>query len=247
MPALPGPARLVAGDAPDDPEAQGHRRSPGRHQDPHQRPHPGARRASQGRCQDGASQRTGCCVETGGRLISWNAMSSKQSMPGCENWVVNGYGSASACEPVSRPCSADFSAFEGPSSATWPAPSGRTTVGWPTRCSPMGVSWWSISVNPHASSRPSGRAAAARGWSALHGFAPTHGIKDYDLAYFDPDDLTDAWGAATQQRVRTVTTRSGASLPRGAALAGSVVKPSEDQPDRRHVRDRGNGQCGGRR
>jgi Nucleotidyltransferase len=102
-------------------------------------------------------------------------------------------------------------------------------------------------VNPHGSSRPSGRAAAARGWSALHGFAPTHGIKDYDLAYFDPDDLTDALGAATQQRVWTVTTRSVASLPRGAALAESVVKPSEDQPDRRHVRDRGNGQCGGRR
>jgi hypothetical protein len=36
--------------------------------------------------------------------------------------------------------------------------------------------------------------------SAPRGFAPTHGIKDYDLGYFDPDDLTDAWEAAAQQR-----------------------------------------------
>jgi hypothetical protein len=28
-------------------------------------------------------------------------------------------------------------------------------------------------------------------WNQLHGFEPTHGIKDYDLVYFDPDDLSD--------------------------------------------------------
>jgi uncharacterized protein len=27
-------------------------------------------------------------------------------------------------------------------------------------------------------------------WNALHGFDPTFGIKDYDLVYFDPSDLT---------------------------------------------------------
>jgi len=28
-------------------------------------------------------------------------------------------------------------------------------------------------------------------WNELHGFDPTHGIEDYDLVYFDPDDLSD--------------------------------------------------------
>jgi hypothetical protein len=27
-------------------------------------------------------------------------------------------------------------------------------------------------------------------WNLLHGFDPRHGIKDYDLVYFDPDDLS---------------------------------------------------------
>jgi hypothetical protein len=34
-------------------------------------------------------------------------------------------------------------------------------------------------------------------WNELHGFAPTHGMEDYDLVYFDPTDL----GARTEQLV----------------------------------------------
>jgi hypothetical protein len=33
-------------------------------------------------------------------------------------------------------------------------------------------------------------AVAQTVWNLRHGYAPTEGIKDYDLAYFDPDDLT---------------------------------------------------------
>jgi hypothetical protein len=29
-------------------------------------------------------------------------------------------------------------------------------------------------------------------WNRAHGFPPTHAIKDYDLVYFDPDDLSEA-------------------------------------------------------
>ncbi|MPZ63102.1 MAG: hypothetical protein GEU93_17795 [Propionibacteriales bacterium] len=25
-------------------------------------------------------------------------------------------------------------------------------------------------------------------WNQLHGYDPVHGVKDYDLVYFDPDD-----------------------------------------------------------
>jgi hypothetical protein len=88
-------------------------------------------------CSALASHGTGCCAETGGRSINWKAMSSKHSMPGWGDWVVNGYGSTSACEPVSRACRADFPEFGGPSSATWPAPSRRTTVGGPVLAPPL--------------------------------------------------------------------------------------------------------------
>jgi uncharacterized protein len=37
-------------------------------------------------------------------------------------------------------------------------------------------------------------------WNLLHGFDPTHGIKDYDLVYFDPDDLGER---AEQQTAQT--------------------------------------------
>jgi hypothetical protein len=33
-------------------------------------------------------------------------------------------------------------------------------------------------------------AVAQTVWNELHGFEPTRGIKDYDLVYFDPDDLS---------------------------------------------------------
>jgi hypothetical protein len=34
-------------------------------------------------------------------------------------------------------------------------------------------------------------------WNHLHGFAPTYGIKDYDVVYFDPDDFSAAGELAT--------------------------------------------------
>jgi hypothetical protein len=33
-------------------------------------------------------------------------------------------------------------------------------------------------------------AVAQTVWNHLHGFPPSHGLKDYDVVYFDPDDLT---------------------------------------------------------
>ncbi len=35
-------------------------------------------------------------------------------------------------------------------------------------------------------------------WNHLHGFAPTQGINDYDIVYFDPDDLTEATEKTTE-------------------------------------------------
>jgi hypothetical protein len=40
-------------------------------------------------------------------------------------------------------------------------------------------------------------------WSELHGFEPPRGIKDYDLVYFDPDDLS----AESEERIEA-TARS---------------------------------------
>jgi len=37
---------------------------------------------------------------------------------------------------------------------------------------------------------PGGRCIAQTIWNIAHGFAPTHGIRDYDLVYFDPSDLS---------------------------------------------------------
>lgn len=39
-------------------------------------------------------------------------------------------------------------------------------------------------------------------WNVLHGFDPTYGIKDYDLVYFDSDDLSADGETATERRVR---------------------------------------------
>jgi hypothetical protein len=33
-------------------------------------------------------------------------------------------------------------------------------------------------------------AVAQTVWNHVHGFAPNHGLKDYDVVYFDPGDLT---------------------------------------------------------
>jgi hypothetical protein len=36
-------------------------------------------------------------------------------------------------------------------------------------------------------------------WNVLHGFAPTHGLKDYDIVYFDATDLSVGREAAAQR------------------------------------------------
>ena len=40
-------------------------------------------------------------------------------------------------------------------------------------------------------------AVAQTVWNQLHAFEPAHGIKDYDLVYFDPDDLS----AESEERI----------------------------------------------
>ena len=39
-------------------------------------------------------------------------------------------------------------------------------------------------------------------WNAAHGFPPLHGIRDIDIIYFDPSDLTDATEARHAARIR---------------------------------------------
>jgi hypothetical protein len=41
-------------------------------------------------------------------------------------------------------------------------------------------------------------------WNVLAGVDPTSGIEDYDLVYFDPNDLSAEGEAATEQRIREV-------------------------------------------
>jgi hypothetical protein len=40
-------------------------------------------------------------------------------------------------------------------------------------------------------------------WNQLHGFDPTHGIRDYDLVFFDSDDL----GADRERRIEAIVRR----------------------------------------
>jgi uncharacterized protein len=40
-------------------------------------------------------------------------------------------------------------------------------------------------------------------WNHLHGFAPEHGIKDYDFVYFDGDDLSEHAETETATHVRS--------------------------------------------
>jgi hypothetical protein len=43
-------------------------------------------------------------------------------------------------------------------------------------------------------------------WNDAHGFAPEHGIKDYDLVYFAPEDLSEAAEAEAAGRARELFT-----------------------------------------
>jgi hypothetical protein len=49
-------------------------------------------------------------------------------------------------------------------------------------------------------------------WNHLHGFAPTHGIVDYDIVYFDPDDLTEAGEKAIERELTAAADLRGAKL-----------------------------------
>ena len=47
-------------------------------------------------------------------------------------------------------------------------------------------------------------------WNHLHGYAPTHAIKDYDIVYFDADDLSESAEKALQARVTHLLGANGA-------------------------------------
>jgi uncharacterized protein len=49
-------------------------------------------------------------------------------------------------------------------------------------------------------------------WNQLHGFEPTRGIKDYDLVYFDPDDLSDVAEQKTAKSARELFADLGVKL-----------------------------------
>lgn len=49
---------------------------------------------------------------------------------------------------------------------------------------------------------PGAGAVAQTVWNLRHGYAPADGIKDYDLVYFDPDDLTAESEQRIEQQVR---------------------------------------------
>ncbi len=49
-------------------------------------------------------------------------------------------------------------------------------------------------------------------WNHLHGFAPTHGINDYDIAYFDHDDLTETTENAIEAEVAALAGVCGAKI-----------------------------------
>ena len=44
-------------------------------------------------------------------------------------------------------------------------------------------------------------AVAQTVWNHLHDFSPSHGVKDYDVVYFDPDDLTPDGEQAVEAKV----------------------------------------------
>jgi hypothetical protein len=47
-------------------------------------------------------------------------------------------------------------------------------------------------------------------WNHLHGYAPTHAIKDYDIVYFDAEDLSESAEKALQARVTHLLGANGA-------------------------------------
>ena len=49
-------------------------------------------------------------------------------------------------------------------------------------------------------------------WNHLHGFAPTHGIKDYDVVYFDAEDLSESAEKAVEARVTELLGVHGAAV-----------------------------------
>jgi hypothetical protein len=49
-------------------------------------------------------------------------------------------------------------------------------------------------------------------WNHLHDFAATHGIVDYDIVYFDPDDLTEAGEKAIESELTAIAGVRGAKL-----------------------------------
>jgi hypothetical protein len=49
-------------------------------------------------------------------------------------------------------------------------------------------------------------------WNHLHGFSSTHGIDDYDIVYFDRDDLTEAGESATESSVLALASTRGAKV-----------------------------------
>jgi uncharacterized protein len=49
-------------------------------------------------------------------------------------------------------------------------------------------------------------------WNALHGYDVTFGIKDYDLVYFDAEDLSESTERATEARAIEVTSDLAAEV-----------------------------------
>lgn len=55
-------------------------------------------------------------------------------------------------------------------------------------------------------------AVAQTVWNLRHGFDATQGIKDYDLVYFDPDDLSDASRLRVEREVQDRLARFGVEV-----------------------------------
>jgi uncharacterized protein len=49
-------------------------------------------------------------------------------------------------------------------------------------------------------------------WNHLHGFAPTHGIRDYDIVYFDAEDLSERSEKAVEAQVTQLLGANGAAV-----------------------------------
>ncbi|HEX8803142.1 MAG TPA: nucleotidyltransferase family protein, partial [Acidimicrobiales bacterium] len=49
-------------------------------------------------------------------------------------------------------------------------------------------------------------------WNAAHGFAPDHGIRDVDVVYFDPGDLSAGAEHAVEERLRRHLAAAGVAV-----------------------------------